>query len=306
MSHTMNWYKVDVFSVTLDLTPLLMRLRQRGIRYRVTEEVSGQCLWLDDAEQADQLRDYLHEHGLDDLAQRASAETALHNPASVGGGDPFLARKLIEGQRALTRYPVVLLTIILGVLGAMLVHFDPQLTWVRWLTFQPLQVMGEYLALASVTAGMKQGEYWRLFTPVFLHFGLFHILFNALWVWEFGRRIELGLGSLRLLVLVLLIGVISNSVQYLWQGPSLFGGLSGVLYGLMGFLWIYNRLRPHPVFALQPGIIGFMLVWVVLGMTGVIDFFMDGSIANAAHVGGLAAGMLLAPVTARLRPRPQF
>lgn len=306
MNHSMNWYKVEIFTLTLDLTPLLMQLQQRGIRYRVTEEPGGQCLWLGNADQASQLREYLREHGLDSLMSATVAETSLHNPAGLGGGEQFLARKLIDAQRTLRRYPVVMLTLMLGVLGALLVHFDPGLNWVKWLTFQPVQVMGQYLGLASVTHGLEQGQYWRLITPIFLHFGLFHIVFNALWVWEFGRRIELGLGSARLLLLVLLIGVISNSAQYLWGGPSLFGGLSGVLYGLMGFLWIYHRLRPHPVFALQPGIIGFMLVWVVLGMTGIIDFFMDGSIANAAHVGGLIAGMLSAMVAARFWPGPKF
>lgn len=301
MSRSVNWYQVDVFPLTLDLTPLLARLQQQGILYRVTEELGGQCLWLGDAEQAGQLRDDIREHGLESLAPISIAEASLHNPASLGGGEQFLARKLIDGQRALTRYPVVLLTILLGAVGALLVHFDPQLTWVKWLTFQPVQVMGQYLGLASVVTGLEQGEYWRLITPIFLHFGLFHIVFNALWVWEFGRRIERVLGSGTLLLLVLSVGLLSNSAQYLWTGPSLFGGLSGVLYGLMGFLWIFNRLRPHPVLTLQPGIIGFMLVWVVLGMTGAIDFFMDGSIANAAHVGGLVAGMLLAPLAARFR-----
>lgn len=299
MTPGLNWYKVEIFTLTLDLTPLLAQLAQRGILYRVTEEASGQCLWLSNAEQAEQMREYLREHGIDSFLSPAVAETSPHQPVTAGGGQQFLARKLIDAQGALVHYPVVMITILLGIGGALLVHFDPRLEWVKWLTYQPVQLMGQYIGLASAATGLERGEYWRMLTPIFLHFGLFHILFNALWVWEFGRRIELGLGSARLLVLILLIGVISNTAQYLWTGPSLFGGLSGVLYGLMGFLWIYNRLRPHPLFALQPGIIGFMLLWVVLGMTGAIDFFMDGSIANAAHVGGLAAGMALAPLAAR-------
>lgn len=301
MTRALNWYKVDVFTLTLDLTPLLAQLAQRGILYRVTEEPEGQCLWLGNAEQAGQLREHLREHGIDSFLSASIAETSPHQPVTAGSGQQFLARKLIDAQGALVHYPVVIITVLLGIAGALLVHFDPQLEWVSWLTFQPVQVMGQYIGLASAATGLERGEYWRILTPIFLHFGLFHILFNALWVWEFGRRIELGLGSARLLVLVLLIGVISNTAQYLWTGPSLFGGLSGVLYGLMGFLWIYHRLRPHPLFALQPGIVGFMLLWVVLGMTGAIDFFMDGSIANAAHVGGLVAGMALAPLAARFR-----
>ncbi|WP_439136003.1 rhomboid family intramembrane serine protease [Pseudomaricurvus sp.] len=291
----MSWYKVDLFPLSLDLSPLLVQLQQKGILYRVTEEPRGQCLWLSNESQAGQLRGFIQEHGLEGIAPVSMAE-ASSNAASLQGGEQFMTRKLFEFQQALGRYPVTLGAILLGVLGALLVHYDHELTWVSWLTFQPIQLMGSRLGLASVTAGLELGQYWRLITPIFLHFGVFHILFNAMWVWEFGRRIEVGLGSLQLTGLILLIGVISNFAQYIWGGPSLFGGLSGVLYGLLGFLWIYNYFKPRPVFTLQPGIIGFMLVWVVLGMTGAVDFFMDGSIANAAHVGGLIAGMMCAAI----------
>lgn len=290
----MNWYKVDLFALSMDLSPLLSKLQQKGILYRVTEEPKGQCLWLNDQLQADQLREFLRQNGMDNIVSPTLAETSGRNIANLQDGEQFLTRKFLEFQHALGRYPVTLVTILLGVLGALLEHYDHQLIWISWLTFQPIQLMGGYLGFASLSAGLEAGQYWRLITPIFLHFGLFHILFNALWIWEFGRRIELGLGKLSLIVLILVIGIASNLTQYLWAGPSLFGGLSGVLYGLMGFLWIYNHFRPKPVFTLQPGIVGFMLVWVVLGMTGVVDFFMDGSIANAAHLGGLLSGMLIA------------
>ena len=68
-------------------------------------------------------------------------------------------------------------------------------------------------------------------------------------------------GSLHLLLVVLVTALISNAGQYLWEGPSLFGGLSGVLYGLLGYLWVFNRLAPAPVLALPKGVIGFMLAW---------------------------------------------
>lgn len=294
----MSWYKVDLFPISLDLSPLLIQLQQKGILFRVTEEPKGQCLWVGDETQADQLRGFIQEHGLQAITPPSMAESSPRKASTFQDGEHFMARKLVEAQGALWRYPVTLGAILLGVLGALLVHYDVQLVWVRWLTFQPIQLMGQQLGLASVNAGLEQGEYWRLVTPIFLHFGLFHILFNAMWIWEFGRRIELGLGSLPLIGMIFATGIASNFAQYIWGGPSLFGGLSGVLYGLMGFLWIYNRFRPHPAFELQPGIIGFMLVWVVLGMTGAVDFFMDGSIANAAHVGGLISGMLIAVLAA--------
>lgn len=73
----------------------------------------------------------------------------------------------------------------------------------------------------------------------------------------------------------------------------MFGGMSGVVYALVGFIWIRHKIAPHPLFAVAPGIIGFMLFWLVFCMTGIVDVFIDGSVANAAHLGGLISGMLL-------------
>ena len=81
-------------------------------------------------------------------------------------------------------------------------------------------------------------------TPVFLHFGWLHITFNCLWLWELGALVEQRLGALVLLGLVVLCGAGSNIAQHLWSGPSLFGGMSGVVYALLGFCWIYNMLLP--------------------------------------------------------------
>ena len=69
--------------------------------------------------------------------------------------------------------------------------------------------------------------------------------------------------------------------------------MSGVLYALLGYLWIRHWLAPQPALALPRGIIVFMLVWLLLCLSGIVDLFMRGSIANAAHVSGLLVGMAL-------------
>lgn len=137
---------------------------------------------------------------------------------------------------------------------------------------------------------MARGEFWRLLTPAFLHFGTFHILFNGLWLWELGRRLELVMGPGRYLMFVVVTAVAANIAQFV-GGPSVFGGMSGVVYALIGYIWMRQRLNPHPVLAVPPGIIGFMLVWLVICLTGIVDRFIAGSVANGAHVGGLLAGM---------------
>lgn len=87
------------------------------------------------------------------------------------------------------------------------------------------------------------GQVWRLFTPMFLHFGIFHIVFNLLWTLEFGRVIELRQGWPAFILITLAISISANLSQYFVSGP-LFGGMSGVIYGLFGYIWIQSWLNP--------------------------------------------------------------
>ncbi len=120
-----------------------------------------------------------------------------------------------------------------------------------------------------------------------------HVVFNCLWLWEFGRRVERYQGGLYLFGLVLMIGVFSNIAQYLHMPNNPFGGMSGVNYGLLGYLWLRCRLAPVPALTLPPALVGFLLFFLVLGFTGGMDVLAGGAIANAAHLGGFIIGSLL-------------
>ncbi len=135
-----------------------------------------------------------------------------------------------------------------------------------------------------------QGEIWRLVTPIFLHFGLLHLLFNSLWIYQLGSAIETVESSGKLLKLVVGVAVLSNLSQYLMTGPN-FGGLSGVVYGLLGYIWMQSRQARSPYF-MGNGLVAFMLGWLVLCFTGLV-----GNIANFAHLGGLAVGMIWGATT---------
>jgi GlpG protein len=90
-------------------------------------------------------------------------------------------------------------------------------------------------------------------------------------------------------MLLLLTGLAGNLAQA-WQGASLFGGLSGVIYGLLGYIYIIDRFNPQRYY-LPQSILLFMLLWLILGLTDVLSVVGFGSMANMAHLGGLLAGV---------------
>ncbi len=136
---------------------------------------------------------------------------------------------------------------------------------------------------------------WRLVSPMLLHFSLLHILFNLLWWADLGRLIERFQSSGQLLMVTLVTSAVANVAQFLTSGPA-FGGLSGVVYGLLGYLWIYGRLNPGAGYALRREIVIFMLAWMVICFVG-----LSGVVANAAHLAGLVSGCVLGGIFGLIR-----
>lgn len=134
-------------------------------------------------------------------------------------------------------------------------------------------------------------EWWRLLSPALMHFGFMHVAFNLLWWWELGGLIERGQSGMRLLAISVVVALLSNAAQGLQYGPK-FGGLSGVIYGLLGYLWMYPVFNPSAGFRLRKEILWFMLGWLAIGYTGVLDVIF-GPVSNTGHSSGLLAGMAL-------------
>lgn len=133
------------------------------------------------------------------------------------------------------------------------------------------------------------GQLWRLITPIFIHFGILHFAFNMMWVWDLGRLIEVRKGAGFYLLFVLLVGTLSNLAQFLLTRSALFGGMSGVVYGLFAYVWIRERYDPDFGIGLHKSTVHMMLAWFVLCWTGWL-----GPIANWAHTMGLLAGAVWA------------
>lgn len=129
----------------------------------------------------------------------------------------------------------------------------------------------------------------RLITAAFFHFSWLHIAFNTMWWWQLGGEIEKTLGKFTLVSILFLSAVLSNVGQFYSTGP-LFGGLSGVVYALVGYVWWMGWLVPKVGLSLSKPIVGFLLFWLLLGFIDVLPVNM----ANIAHTLGLVCGCLLA------------
>ena len=142
------------------------------------------------------------------------------------------------------------------------------------------------------TTYLISNEWWRLVTPMFIHFSSTHLIFNSLWIYILGREIEQLDGKIIFIFLILFTSASSNYLQYFFSGPSLFGGLSGVVYGLLGYCFVSETFLRINKFSFPPAIYIFMFVWLLIGFTGFLDLLGFGKIANFAHLGGLLSGIL--------------
>ena len=136
-------------------------------------------------------------------------------------------------------------------------------------------------------------EWWRLITPTFLHFSLTHLIFNCLWIYILGSKIEINDGRGIFLTLFLISGLSSNLGQYFITGDYLFGGLSGAVYGLLGYCFILDLDNRGQRYDLPNALYLFMFIWLLIGFTGLLKIFGFGNVANIAHLVGMIAGFIL-------------
>jgi GlpG protein len=143
---------------------------------------------------------------------------------------------------------------------------------------------------------IRRGEVWRLVTPIFIHFGILHILFNMMWLRDLGSLMEARLGSWYLLLFIIVIAAASNYGQYALTRNPIFGGMSGVVFGLIGYAWIRGRLDPAAGITMDRQSLLFALIFFALCFTGLV-----GRIANGAHAIGLIGGCLWAFIDSKRR-----
>ncbi len=148
---------------------------------------------------------------------------------------------------------------------------------------------------------IREGEIWRLFTPAILHYDIFHLFFNMIWLLVLGMQMEKRLGLAKYILFMLIVAIFSNTAQYLMSGPN-FVGFSGILCGMIAFVWFRQKNNPWEGYQLLPSTMGFITIFI-LAMFSIqlISFFLQimgqspiaPPIANTAHLSGALAGYSL-------------
>ena len=143
----------------------------------------------------------------------------------------------------------------------------------------------------------QEDEIWRYLSHTLVHLSNMHILFNLTWWWIFGGAIERQLGSIKLLQIYLLAGVITGVAQNVASGPAFFG-LSGVVYAVLGYVFVLDKLNKQTDFEVPDGFFYMLVVGILLGFAGPL---VNINIGNTAHISGLLVGMLVAFLDRNIR-----
>jgi GlpG protein len=152
----------------------------------------------------------------------------------------------------------------------------------------------DWLKAPNLLVDISHGQVWRLATPAFLHMGLTHLMFNMFMLYSLGGIIESRQHSLRILALFVMCSIAGNLGEYVFGNTGV--GMSGVVYGLFGYLWVYGLMAPQDRLGVRKDTIIILVAWLVLGFAGVLEKLLGVGVANWAHLFGMLMGMLVAVV----------
>ena len=293
---------------------------ERLTSYLMTQQIAAMAdqesedswsIWVLDEDNVDQARDELASFQQDPSNDRYSQ--------AVDEARRLMKEKTVEREQAAkrqvemrgqwrepgsTQRKAITTTLFLAsLLVCLMTNFgeDKSSTAMRALEFVDIHALKERVAMGEPVDkyhDLKQGQIWRVVTPIFLHFGIWHFAFNMLWLFQLGGVLESRYGSPRFLALAMVTGIAGVLLQCCLPaevgGGFAGGGMSGVVYGLLGFAWVKTRYDSDSGLYLRGDIFVFMLAWLALGFLGVLETMFGMNVANWAHAGGLAAGMLLA------------
>lgn len=273
-----------------------------GVPTTIKETRDGDfAVWVQDEDRMDHARAFLD--GFDAKSERFErmAKHARAQRREQAKADEKLRartekiRRQIEARQNMRIGPVTAVFIAISVIVFVYTGFGIDTDARSLFTISEWQVVGNQIYYQPLSYVLTHAP-WRIITPIFLHggpggpnpitMGFVHIGFNMWMLYVLGTALERGLSSWYLLLLILVSAAISNCVQFYSGGPN-FGGMSGVVYALFGYMWIRGKYDPSFPFRIPRQVVTFLLIWLALGFVG---SFMR--MANGAHLGGLVVGVV--------------
>lgn len=291
------------FPAELNLSPLNKALAEHNIPHRFTEEQQEQVLWLADeawkAQAVEVIKHFLSDNGT--ASSSLAAPTTQANSTLEPNTPAHTANHTDENSHILSGVltfvkmaPITVALIVLGALGYCVVAM-PWLSVYQLMTFTPIKIIETQLFVAP----WQWQEPWRALSPIFLHFGLGHIIFNAMAMLQMGSWVERFWGFKWYALVCLCAAFAGNGLQYFWDHSPMFGGLSGIVYGVFTFNYIAQRVNPTKAFILPRGMYIWLAVFLLAGFTPFFTLLFGVQVANGAHLGGALGGALIALIANR-------
>ena len=274
--------KAASLSLDIDLLSYSYFLRQHGLNHRIIEESGQQSVYVEyDRDVAfiqKSLEDFLRKQ--ESLEQQNVKSPQVSNQAKKIAYNLYLA---------FINSPATLSLVLLSIMVAVITSLGNEVYRLNFL-FYPVIATSSLGALFADIVNLRIAV--GTLTPMFLHFGELHLIFNMLWLWYFGRQLEAIQPLWMFILLVVVTSFISNTTQYLAIEFNNFGGMSGVVYGLVGYTWVIHSLMPRSYLLINTNMFVFFVAALVL-----MEIIGSSWIATAAHVGGLISGLIIGVAT---------
>lgn len=278
---------IDV-SLDVDLAEFSRLLWQQGIAHRIVEQDQRQLLLIARQEQIAPALELLRRWQQGELRPVAGADGRLDTL--------FQGEGLLRGiGQAFRHAPLTLLLIGSCIALFFLAPLDGGSPLTFSLLYPDFAQGTRMLVLSRIIENFTIADFLTMLSPILLHGGPLHLVFNMLWLWELGHRIEARQSTAMLALAIVLLALVSNTAQYLYGGGNNFGGMSGVVYGLFAWIWMWQLFDPAAGLRLPRALIGFMLLSLVVMTLLELDM-----IANEAHLGGFLGGIVLGAAVATI------
>ena len=274
--------KAASLGIDIDLLSYSQFLKQQGLRHRIVEESGMQAIYVESSIEVQFIQQSLEKF-------INGKEIEQSERARPSGSAISIKRIIYSILTAFIQSPITMILIVICLTVAAISSLGAAASRVDFM-FYPLIDSSSLSALIGDINSL--GVAFGTLAPMFLHFGELHLVFNLLWLWYFGKQLESLQPAGMFIALVVLTSFVSNTTQYMAIEYNNFGGMSGVVYGLLGYTWIIHSLMPRSYLLINTNMFIFFVLALVL-----MEVVASSWIATAAHVGGLVSGVAIGIAT---------